>query len=124
MLCDDLGRRCLHEAIEKVQHDWPFELFAVVLLPDHLHAVWTLPRGDHRYSTRWRRIKEEFTRRYLQGGGRESPRTASRKTQGERGVWQRRFWEHTVRDEGDLQRCVDYVHWNPKKHRYVTRVRD
>jgi putative transposase len=70
------------------------------------------------------RIKEQFTRRFLDGGGTELPLTASREKHGERGVWQRRFWEHTVRDEGDLKHCVDYVHWNPKKHRYVTRVRD
>jgi putative transposase len=69
MLCDELGRRCLREAIEAVQLDWPFDLIAVVLLPDHMHTVWTLPRGDERYAVRWKRIKEEFTRRYLDRGG-------------------------------------------------------
>jgi len=124
LLCDDVARRCLHEAIEKVQGGWPFELTAIVLLPEHLHAVWTLPRGDARYSLRWKRIKEGFTRRYLEAGGREIPPRPSRVRRGERGVWQRRFWEHSVCDEDDLKRCVDYVHWNPKKHGHVKSVRD
>jgi putative transposase len=119
-----LARDCLHRAIAKIQRDWPFGLVAIVLLPDHLHAVWTLPRGDDRYSIRWKRIKEVFTREYLEAGGRELRPNASRKHQGECGIWQRRFWEHTVEDEDDLKRCVDYVHYNPKKHGYVTSVRD
>jgi putative transposase len=124
ILCADVARRCLREAFDKVRKDWPFEVFAIVLLPDHLHAIWTLPDGDDRYSVRWKRVKEEFTRRYLKSGGSELALSASRRTQGERGIWQRRFWEHTVRDEDDLKRCADYVHWNPKKHGYVERVRD
>ncbi len=124
ILCEELGRRCLHEAIELVREGWPFDMVAVVLLPDHLHTVWTVPQGDDRYPVRWKRIKEEFTRLYLEAGGRELPRNRSRIIQGERGIWQRRYWEHTVRDEADLKRCVDYVHWNPKKHGYVTNVRD
>ena len=124
ILGDDLGRRCLHEAIAAVQRDWPFDLFAVVLLPNHLHAVWTLPRGDDRYSVRWKLIKEGFTRGYLKRGGAELTPNASRQRKGERGIWQRRFWEHTVRDEDDLKRCVDYIHWNPKKHGCVRYVRD
>ena len=121
---EEIARKCLHEAIVEIQQKWPFELVAIVLLPDHLHAVWTLPPGDDRYPLRWKRIKEEFTVRYLAAGGRELPRTASRIHQGERGVWQRRFWEHTVEDEDDLKRCVDYTHFNPKKHGYVTSVKD
>ena len=104
--------------------DWPFELTAMVLLPDHLHAVWTLPTGDDRYSLRWKLVKEKFTRHYLEGGGREIAVSASRLHQGERGIWQRRFWEHTVRDEEDLKRSIDYIHWNPKKHGHVNNVRD
>ena len=68
MLCTHLARRCLHEAVERVRTDWPVELVAIVLLPDHLHTVWTLPRGDARYPIRWKRIKEEFTP--ILGGGR------------------------------------------------------
>src|SRR5688572_23083040 len=90
ILCDALGRDCLRQAIEHIRHDWPFELVAIVLLPDHLHAVWTLPPGDDGYSIRWKRIKEEFTRRYLEGGGTELPQSSSREKHGERGIWQRR----------------------------------
>jgi len=69
-------------------------------------------------------MKEKFTRHYLEAGGVELLQSASRRAHGERGVWHRRFWEHTVDDEEDLKNCVDYVHWNPKKHGLVTRVRD
>ena len=123
-LTDELARDCLHEAIAEIQARWPFDIVAIVLLPDHFHTVWTLPRSDAHYSRRLRRIKEEFTRRYLERGGVESPQSASRVSHGERGVWQRRFWEHTIDDEEDLQRSVDYIHWNPRKHRLVRQVND
>jgi putative transposase len=102
----------------------PIEVVAFVLMPDHFHTVWTLPRGDSDYPTRLRRIKEEFTSVYLINGGKEVPRSTSRLDKNERGVWQRRYWEHTVRDENDLKRCVDYIHWNPKKHGYAANIRD
>jgi putative transposase len=124
MLDTDLARRCLREAIEKVRIKWPFEVVAIALLPDHLHTVWTLPPDDDRYPIRWKQIKEEFTRRYLGAGGKEIPPNASRLRHNERGIWQRRYWEHAVEDEEQLKRCVDYVHWNPKKHGHVTNIRD
>jgi putative transposase len=124
IMATDLARRCLHHAIEEVRVVWPFQLIAIVLVPEHIHAIWTLPQGDVRYPLRWKRIKEIFTRQYLDHGGHEARRDASRIRQGERGVWQRRYWEHTVRDEEDLKRCVDYVHWNPKKHGLVADVAD
>ena len=124
ILCADIARRCLREAIEVVRADSPVEWVAIVLLPDHLHSVWTLPPRDAAYSIRWKRIKEMFTRLYLAGGGKEVAPNLSRLRHGERGVWQRRFWEHAVRDEEDLKRCGDYIHWNPKKHAHVTNVRD
>ncbi len=71
--CTDLARRCLREAIDVVRTGWPCEFVAIVLLRDHLHTVWTLPPGDARYPMRWKRIKEQFTRRYLNGGGRRWP---------------------------------------------------
>ena len=123
-LTDDVPRRCLREAIGIVKKQFPFEIVAIVLLPDHLHAVWKLPYQDAAYPTRWRRIKQIFTESYLAEGGVELLRSESRRKKGERGIWQRRYWEHTVRDEDDLKRCVDYVHWNPKKHGYVKRVQD
>jgi len=124
VLVDPLARRCLRESFETIKQKWPFELVAIVLLPDHLHAVWTLPTDDDKYSLRWRRIKEQFTRKFLAAGGAEAPQTPSRIRQAYRGVWQKRFWEHTCRDEDDLKRCVDYVHWNAKKHELVGSVAD
>ena len=118
------ARAKLREAILKVKKDRPFELLAICLLPNHLHAVWTLPQGDSDYPTRWRLIKEEFTTTWLTGGGWEGELSESRKKKGERGIWQRRFWEHTIFDEDDLIRCIDYTHWNPRKHGLVKRVRD
>jgi REP-associated tyrosine transposase len=123
-LTSNLARTCLHEAILEIQNKWPFEIVAIVLLPDHFHTVWSLPRGDTNYSRRMRRIKEQFTRKYIRGGGAESRQTKSRVAHGQRGIWQRRFWEHTVRDESDLKNCVDYIHWNPVKHKLVRRVQD
>ena len=76
-------------------------------LADHLHTVWTLPRGDVRYPVRWKRIKQEFTRRYLKAGREEVPPSRSRVRHAEPGIWQRRYWEHTIEDEDDLKRCVD-----------------
>jgi putative transposase len=99
-------------------------MVAIVLLPDHWHTVWTLPPGDQQYPLRWARIKEEFTERWLDGGGSERVQSVSRRRHRMRGVWQRRYWEHTLRDEDDLERCVDYIHWNPCKHGLVRRVRD
>jgi putative transposase len=124
ILTSSLARKCLREAIRTVREERPFELIAIILLPDHLHAVWTLPREDDDYSTRWSHLKAEFTRSYLSSGGTEADRSDSRVHQGERGIWQRRFWEHTCEDEADLKRLVDYIHWNPRKHNLVQRIKD
>jgi putative transposase len=123
-LADDNARRCLRAALRRVRTIHPFNILALVLLPDHLHAVWELPRGDADYATRWRQIKTTFTRSYrpLQTTGRGL--SASRRKRNEHTVWQRRFFEHTCRDEFDLKRCVDYTHVNPVKHKVVERVRD
>lgn len=123
-LTNELPRRCLHEAIDKVKRRWPFEVIAIVLLPDHFHTIWALPRGDADFSLRLRRIKELFTREYLNCGGTELTQSVSRQSHGQRGIWQKRFWEHTVQNDDDLKRCVDYVHWNPKKHGFVTSVKE
>jgi len=98
----------------------PFVNIAFVILPDHLHAIWRLPNGDSDYSQRWRRIKAGFSRA-LPLGERVS---SSRNMKGERGVWQRRFWEHTIRDEDDLKNHLDYIHYNPVKHGLAQRVSD
>jgi putative transposase len=120
----DSSRRLLGEAIRNCRNRWPFRIDAMVLLHDHLHAIWTLPEGDSRYSARWGWIKKEFTKAYLAAGGLEQGRNNSRLGQRRRGVWQRRFWEHALRDENDFARHFDYIHYNPVKHGYVACVRD
>jgi putative transposase len=124
LLVDSIARVALRQALREVRARHPFSLDAIVLLSDHLHTVWTLPPGDDRYPLRWRQIKSRFTQEYLARGGVELETSLSRKLKGERGVLQRRFFEHTVRDERDLKRCVDYVHLNPLKHGLVRRVAD
>ena len=94
ILTTDLGRQCLHEALDEVRVEKPFEIFATVLLPDHIHILWNLPAGDSDYSSRWGDVKTAFTKRFLERGGLESPISESRRKKGERGIWQRRFWEH------------------------------
>jgi putative transposase len=97
----------------------PFEVDAIVVLPDHLHAIWTLPSDDADYPERWRAIKSRFVRG-LKAAGDAVPMSG----RGECMVWQRRFWEHTIRDERDLANHVDYVHYNPVRHGLVSRVAD
>jgi putative transposase len=124
ILTTALGRRCLRHAFRSVSADRPFEIVAIVLLPDHLHTIWTLPSTDANYSLRWALIKERFTRRYFTLGGTDGTVTESRRRHRERAVWQRRFWEHAVWDEDDLKRCADYIHWNPRKHGLAASVCD
>ena len=110
----------LRDAFREIRQHHPFSIDAMVVLPDHLHAVWTLPDGDADFATRWRLIKSTFSRNLPSG----EPISSSRAEQGERGICQRRYWEHTIRDENDFARQVDYIHINPVKHGLVTRVRD
>ncbi|HVU90550.1 MAG TPA: transposase, partial [Pirellulales bacterium] len=93
-------------------------------LPDHFHTLWTLPASDASYSRRLGWIKKEFTKSWLAQGGDEMPITASRRNRGGHGVWQRRFWEHAVRDEEDFARLLDYIHFNPVKHGLVRSPKD
>jgi len=110
----------LRFAVAVTRRDHPFEIDAMVVLPDHLHALWQLPEGDADFSSRCRLIKARFSRA-VPAGERIAP---SRARRGERGLWQRRFWEHLIRDERDWQRHVDYIHYNPVKHGYVSRATD
>jgi putative transposase len=119
------GRRSLRNAMLKIKRRRPFQQLAISLLPDHLHAIWILPPGDGDYAIRWKRIKEEFTRYWLNvTQGSECQVTASQQVRGERGIWQPRFWEHTILDATDLEAHFDYIHWNPVKHRLVNRLAD
>ena len=124
ILTTNIGRMALRQAMKAVRQDRPFDLTAIVLLPDHLHAIWELPHGDSDYSTRWRRIKSLFTKTWLAEGGTNFAVNENRATRGERGIWQRRFYEHTCRDEADLKHCLDYLHVNPLRHGLVNRVQD
>ena len=124
ILTTDAGRRFFHSAIETIRKDRLFELFATVLLPDHWHLIVQLPPNDEGYSTRMRRIKEEFTKSWLAAGLPEAKVTPAQAKRGERGIWQARFWEHTIEDVEDMERATDYMHWNPHKHGLVSRVRD
>jgi putative transposase len=121
---EELAGKCLHDAIATIRTKRPFTIDAVVLLPDHLDMLWTLPADDGDFSVRWRRIKSEFTESYLAAGGHEGTRSVSRRKRKERGIWQRRFWDHVVRDDLDFERHLDYIHYNPVKHRYVPCPRD
>lgn len=121
---EPVARACLHAAWAQTKRRMPFDDVALCLLPNHLHCVWKLPADDADFSLRWARIKAGFTRRYLIAGGTESNQTRSRRRKRERGIWQRRFWEHQIRDERDLQRHIDYIHYNPVKHGLVESVED
>jgi putative transposase len=123
-LCSGNARACLRTALDACQTRWPFTLYAIVLLPDHLHTIWVLPPGDCSYSRRIAFIKQHFTRNYLSSGLAESRVTAAQSRQRRRGVFQPRFWEHTVRDEDDLERRLNYLHFNPVKHRHCIRPHD
>ena len=102
-------------AMRYVLQRHPFRIDAMAVLPNHLHAVWTLPPDDADYPMRWRLFKTWFSRRIAPGEARRRSRVAK----GERGIWQRRYWEHLIRDECDLQAHVDYIHFNAVKHGYV-----
>ena len=117
-------RAALRKAIELTCARYPFTIDAWVLLPDHLHCIWTLPLADADFSLRWTLIKQQVSKtcapRYVD----QTKHNASQRKRQESGFWQRRFWEHLIRDETDYQRHVDYIHWNPIKHGYVKRPID
>jgi putative transposase len=109
----------LRAAMRRIRRSRPFEVDAVVVLPDHLHIVMTLPSADADYTNRWRLIKRGFTDALMKSGI-----LVARHRNGEAALWQRRFWEHTIRDDEDFERHIDYVHFNPVKHGLVSRVCD
>lgn len=110
----------LRNSVRAVRERHPFKIDAWVVLPEHMHAVWTLPPDDTDFSKRWRLIKSAFSRALPKTEFRSNVRKAAN----ERGIWQRHFWEHLIRDETDFERHVDYVHVNPVKHGLVDRVID
>ncbi|MFG0330077.1 MAG: transposase [Phycisphaerales bacterium] len=124
ILCTDMSRRCLRRALSECRRRWPFDLVAIVLLPDHLHLLVRLPPDDFEYPKRIAWMKQRFTRLWLEGGGDEVRGTVAQRNDRRRGVWQPRYWEHTVRDRYSMHRIMAYIHFNPVKHGYVRRPRD
>jgi putative transposase len=122
ILTNDDVRNALRNAILKIRESHPFHIDAWVLLPDHLHCIWTLPEGDADFSSRWRLIKREVTvsigKKYFQ----ENLQTERKKLKQQGTIWQNRFWEHLIKDENDFSRHMDYLHFNPVKHGLVEKV--
>ncbi len=110
----------LRRSYKFVQERYPFESVAACVLPNHLHAIWSLPPGDSGFPLRWSLIKSGFSRGLAAGMERSASKIARR----EKGLWQRRYWEHAIRDDADLTRHVDYIHFNPVKHKHGSRVYD
>ncbi len=117
LLVDEIER--LRRAYRAVRERRPFETIAICILPEHLHALWALPEEDSDFAVRWNLIKSGFSR-----GVEAHPRSHSKMSKREKGIWQRRYWEHAIRDHADLERHIDYIHFNPVKHGHVTRVAD
>lgn len=124
IFCSPSAVALLGTVLREVRVELPFDTIAVSVLPDHLHTVWSLPRGDCDFPGRWNRIKGRFSRAWLDSGGEESMRPDSYERRRQFAVWQRRFWEHVIRDERDLEAHVDYIHYNPLKHGLVRTAAD
>ena len=114
----------LRNIIKDVKQTHPFKINAWILLPEHMHCIWTLPKGDVDYSKRWGLIKSTFSKRMKETLHRDEWITKSKTKYRESTIWQRRFWEHQIRDCEDYQRHMDYLHYNPVKHRLVKSVKD
>ncbi len=117
LLVDEIDR--LRNVYRTVRERRAFDTVAICILPDHIHVIWAMPEGDTDFSVRWNLIKGGFSR-----GLEQRPRSPSKIVKREKGIWQRRYWEHAIRDEADLERHIDYIHFNPVKHGHVTRVSD
>jgi len=118
------ARELLGQMMREQREKMPFETVAIILLPEHLHAIWTLPRGDDKYSQRWQAIKARFTSAWLETSSNETAVSRGYKAQRRRGVWQARFIEHTIRDQDDLHAHADYLHYNPVKHQLTRCPKD
>ena len=117
LLIENMER--LRAAFRLCMSRYPFEIEAIVVLPDHLHTIWRLPEGDADFSKRWMVIKRKFS-----AGLQSAVVSDSKLKKREKGIWQRRFWEHCIRNEEDWRRHIDYIHFNPVKHGYVSNPQD
>ncbi|MFH1137960.1 MAG: transposase [Pseudomonadota bacterium] len=127
ILCEPESRIMLREALEKVRALYPFRIDAWVLLPEHLHCIWTMPENDYDFSKRWGMVKKEFTARYQTIKDKQIKIVKgadSRNKRRESFIWQRRFWEHAIRDQNDFNHHCDYIHYNPVKHSLVEEPRE
>lgn len=122
ILCDTTIRNALRTAVIYTRNKYPFIINAWVLLPDHLHCIWTLPTGDADFSKRWAIIKRKVSIECRHIHKNQKWITPSKVKHRESTIWQRRFWEHQIRDESDYRQHFDYIHWNPVKHGYVQRL--
>ncbi|MEM8640237.1 MAG: transposase [Cyanobacteria bacterium P01_G01_bin.54] len=122
ILCEPENIELLREAFRSVMKNHPLKIDAIAILPDHLHALLTLPENDADFSMRWRLIKSYFSRYYC--GEERGKMTESRKNKGEKAIWQRRFWEHQIRSDRDFVSHVEYIHYNPVRHGFVDAPKD
>ena len=123
-LTNELSRNFLRQAIRRVKNEHPFHIDAWVLLPDHMHCIWTLPTNDDDYSKRWGLIKAQFSKATKSCLHNEQWLTGTKRSRQESVNWQRRFWEHQIRGQQDYQRHMDYIHFNPVKHGLVLQAKD
>ncbi|GAA6623568.1 REP-associated tyrosine transposase [Scytonema sp. NUACC26] len=121
-LCEPSNISLLRDAFRYVLEQHPFKIEAIAILPEHIHCIWTLPEGDCDYSTRWRLVKSYFSHRCASIYRGEI--STSRKKKQEQAIWQRRFWEHQIRDEKDFINHLEYIHYNPVKHGLVVAPKD
>ncbi len=117
------NRELFLESINHVKNYHPFHVIAYCILPDHIHLLIRLPEDDDNFSLRISEIKKQFSKLYTKNIGQSPAKIAGLAKSGESGLWQKRFWEHTIRDEEDLHRHMDYIHYNPVKHGLVNRVK-
>jgi len=118
IFCDQSIRFALRQAIKRVQNKSPFSIDAWVLLPNHMHCIWTLPEGDNNFSQRWSSIKRRVSIECGQQYKQQQLLTESKVKRRESTLWQRRFWEHQIRNQQDFNNHLDYIHYNPVKHNY------
>ncbi|NMG21064.1 REP-associated tyrosine transposase [Brasilonema bromeliae] len=121
-LCEPDNISLLRNAFRYVMQQHPFEIDAIIVLPDHIHSIWTLPDGEHDFSTRWRLIKSYFSRQCATEYQGEISKAREKKK--EQAIWQPRFWEHQIRDDKDFAHHVEYIHYNPVKHGLVAAPKD
>ena len=124
LFTDDNTITVLKNAFQQVKSDRPFEMSAVCLLPDHLHCIWKMSHMDSDYSTRWSIIKRIFSKTYVKTSCVKLNQTRSRQKKRELPIFQRRFWEHYIRNEYDYWKHVHYIHYNPYRHGLVKHIAD